>query len=84
MLRFSRIFGPGKVSSLPQLWRSARKRAHKHRRRQREQNRDQTSDSGSEGEGADRRRHKGWTLNFAPPPNAELCISDDEVRVHIS
>lgn len=29
VLRFSRLFGPGKPSSLPQIWRSVRKRRHR-------------------------------------------------------
>lgn len=36
VLRFSRLFGPGKPSSLPQIWRSVRRR-----RRKRKQSRDQ-------------------------------------------
>lgn len=35
VLRFSRLFGPGKPSSLPQIWRSVRKK-----RRRRKQSRD--------------------------------------------
>lgn len=35
VLRFSRLFGPGKPSSLPQIWRSVRRR-----RRKRKQSRD--------------------------------------------
>lgn len=37
VLRFSRLFGPGKPSSLPQIWRSVRKRRHR-----RKQSRDGT------------------------------------------
>lgn len=29
VLRFSRLFGPGKPSSLPQIWRSVKKRRNK-------------------------------------------------------
>lgn len=29
VLRFSRLFGPGKPSSLPQIWRSVRRRRRK-------------------------------------------------------
>lgn len=32
VLRFSRLFGPGKPSSLPQIWRGVRKRRKKRRR----------------------------------------------------
>lgn len=35
VLRFSRLFGPGKPSSLPQIWRSVRRR-----KRKRKQSRD--------------------------------------------
>lgn len=36
VLRFSRLFGPGKPTSLPQIWRSVRKK-----RRKRKQSREQ-------------------------------------------
>lgn len=31
MLRFSRLFGPGKASSLPQIWRGVRRRRKRRR-----------------------------------------------------
>jgi transcription initiation factor TFIID subunit 1 len=75
VLRFSRLFGPGKPSSLPQIWRSVRKR-----RRRRKQHHLDHSDSGSDQDNQwDKRR--GWTFNFAPPPTADMCASDDEVIV---
>jgi transcription initiation factor TFIID subunit 1 len=75
VLRFSRLFGPGKPSSLPQIWRSVRKR----RRRRRQHHLDH-SDSGSDQDNQ-RDKRRGWTFNFAPPPTADMCASDDEVIV---
>jgi len=75
VLRFSRLFGPGKPSSLPQIWRSVRKR-----RRRRKQHHLDHSDSGSDQENQ-RDKRRGWTFNFAPPPTADMCASDDEVSV---
>lgn len=45
VLRFSRLFGPGKPSSLPQIWRSVRKR-----RKKRKHHDIRDSDSGSDQE----------------------------------
>jgi transcription initiation factor TFIID subunit 1 len=73
VLRFSRLFGPGKPSSLPQIWRSVRKR-----RRRRKQHHHDHSDSGSDQDNQ-REKKRGWTFNFAPAPTAEMCESDDEV-----
>jgi transcription initiation factor TFIID subunit 1 len=75
VLCFSRLFGPGKPSSLPQIWRSVRKR-----RRRRKQHHHDHSDSGSDQDNQ-RERKRGWTFNFAPLPTPDMCESDDEVTV---
>ncbi|KAK7790672.1 hypothetical protein R5R35_002446 [Gryllus longicercus] len=75
VLRFSRLFGPGKPSSLPQIWRSVRKR----RRRRKHQQPDH-SDSGSD-QDVQRERKVGWNLNVAPPPSPDKCQSDDEKKL---
>lgn len=75
VLRFSRLFGPGKPSSLPQIWRSVRKRRKKKKQQER------TSDSGSDQENK-RERSKGWILSYAPEPGKDQWQSDDEVRVY--
>lgn len=74
VLRFSRLFGPGKPSSLPQIWRSVRKR----RRKKKHKREFDHSDSGSDNE---RPRHRpGWDFNYGPQPELNQCRSDDEVR----
>lgn len=76
VLRFSRLFGPGKPSSLPQIWRSVKKR-----RRKKKHRRDQVdhSDSGSD---TDRPHHKpGWDFNYGPQPNSSQCQPDDEEKL---
>lgn len=77
VLRFSRLFGPGKPSSLPQIWRSVRKRRRKRKHHHHHQ---QHSDSGSDQE-TYRNKKRGWTFNFASPPPPEKCRSDDEEKL---
>ncbi|XP_039293213.1 transcription initiation factor TFIID subunit 1 [Nilaparvata lugens] len=78
VLRFSRLFGPGKPSSLPQIWRSVRKR--RKRRKHLDRHHHHQSDSGSDNESY-RNKKRGWTFNFAPPPPPEMCASDDEKKL---
>ncbi|KAK6628726.1 hypothetical protein RUM43_002542 [Polyplax serrata] len=74
VLRFSRLFGPGKPSSLPQIWRSVRKR------RKRKKLQEHTSDSGSDQENV-KEQSRGWFLNYAPEPTKEMCLSDNEDKL---
>ncbi|EFN79615.1 transcription initiation factor TFIID subunit 1 [Harpegnathos saltator] len=75
VLRFSRLFGPGKPSSLPQIWRGVRKR-----RKKRKHHDIRDSDSGSDQE--DRRtKFKGWIMNYGPEPSIDMCRSDDEAKL---
>lgn len=76
VLRFSRLFGPGKPSSMPQIWRSVRKR--KKRRKHHHSSHQQQSDSGSDTE-TYRQKKVGWVLQFGSPPPLDKCKSDDEV-----
>lgn len=79
MLRFSRLFGPGKPTSLPQIWRHVRKR-----RRKSNQSRDQKpsntggSDSPSDSEEP---RKRGFSLLLGPEPTPAQCQSDDEDKL---
>ncbi|EEC16643.1 transcription initiation factor tfii-D, putative, partial [Ixodes scapularis] len=73
VLRFSRLFGPGKPSSLPQIWRGVRKR--KKKKQQVPSDVDGTSQDGT-AKGAD-----PWRLDLASPPPPELCEPDDELRL---
>lgn len=67
MLRFSRLFGPGKSSLLPKIWRSLKKRRKRNRLEGPSQN--------------ELPKKIGWTLNYATPPTSPTRImSDDEVR----
>lgn len=76
MLRFSRLFGPGKPSSLPQIWRSVRKR------RKKKKQQEKGSDSGSD-QDTRKEKFRGWTFNYGPEPSKEMLKSDDEVRIQI-
>lgn len=78
VLRFSRLFGPGKPSSLPQIWRSVRRR-----RRKRKQSRDggrqrDGSDSTSETDEQLERKSRGFALNYGPEPTPDQMAVDDE------
>lgn len=77
VLRFSRLFGPGKKSSLPQIWRGVKKRRKKQKKESHaDKSKVVTSDSDMD---AGNRKKKGWNLNIASPPPPEQCESDDEV-----
>lgn len=76
VLRFSRLFGPGKPSSLPHIWRSVRKRRRK--KKHHGQSQSQNSDSGSDTES--HRVKRGWSFNYAPTPPPEQIKSDDEEK----
>ncbi|XP_012287016.1 transcription initiation factor TFIID subunit 1 [Orussus abietinus] len=75
VLRFSRLFGPGKPSSLPQIWRGVRKRRKKKRHHD-----TKDSDSGSD---QDERKHKfkGWMMQYGPDPTSDQCCPDDEEKL---
>uniref|UniRef100_T1J1P4 Transcription initiation factor TFIID subunit 1 n=1 Tax=Strigamia maritima TaxID=126957 RepID=T1J1P4_STRMM len=69
VLRFSRLFGPGKPSSLPQIWRGVKKRKRK------KVHMDDDVQTINE-----QKQEKGFTLRFAPTPPPEQCQSDDEEK----
>ncbi|KYM76533.1 Transcription initiation factor TFIID subunit 1 [Atta colombica] len=75
VLRFSRLFGPGKPSSLPQIWRGVRKR-----RKKKKHHDIRDSDSGSDQDDK-KSKFKGWIMQYGPEPNAESCRSDDENKL---
>lgn len=77
VLRFSRLFGPGKPSSLPHIWRSVRKRRRK--KKHHAQGQSQNSDSGSDTDCP--RVKRGWSFNYASVPTGDQVQSDDEVSV---
>lgn len=75
VLRFSRLFGPGKPSSLPQIWRGVRKRKRK------KQGPPSDADPGGQDAGASRADEFEWRLDVASPPPPEMCMTDDELRL---
>ncbi|XP_055929152.1 transcription initiation factor TFIID subunit 1-like [Argiope bruennichi] len=67
VLRFSRLFGPGKPTSLPQIWRGVKKKKKK-----------KTVEESSNVH----KFAKGLTLNISSsPPPPEECESDDEMKL---
>lgn len=76
VLRFSRLFGPGKFSSLPQIWRSVRRKAKKKRK---DRDRGNTSESTSDSD--EPRKCNGFNLKYAPIPTKEMIMSDDEEKL---
>ncbi|XP_015517469.2 transcription initiation factor TFIID subunit 1 [Neodiprion pinetum] len=75
VLRFSRLFGPGKPSSLPQIWRGVRKR-----RKKKKHHDPKDSDSGSDHDER-KPKFKGWKMHYAPTPSPDECIPDDEEKL---
>lgn len=75
VLRFSRLFGPGKPSSLPQIWRGVRKRRKKKRHHD-----IRDSDSGSD-QDEKKPKFKGWLMQYGPEANPDMCCSDDENKL---
>ncbi|XP_056093764.1 transcription initiation factor TFIID subunit 1 isoform X2 [Rhinichthys klamathensis goyatoka] len=77
VLRFLRLFGPGK--NMPSVWRSARR---KRKRKQREPQSDPaTGDNESQPPEPGAKKKSGWDYEYAPPPPAEQCLSDDEITM---
>lgn len=74
VLRFSRLFGYGKFSSLPQIWRSVRRKKKKKEREQKP-----TSESASDSD--EPRKCNGFNVRFAPVPPKEEIMSDDEEKL---
>lgn len=79
ILHFSRLFGPGKPSSLPQIWRSVKNRRKKRKPTTDSKATDTQSDSTSDTEDGPKPFH-GWEFNFGPEPTAEECVTDDEEK----
>ncbi|XP_046733883.1 transcription initiation factor TFIID subunit 1 [Diprion similis] len=75
VLRFSRLFGPGKPSSLPQIWRGVRKR-----RKKKKHHDPKDSDSGSDHDER-KPKFKGWKMHYAPTPSPDQCMPDDEEKL---
>lgn len=66
VLRFSRLFGPGKPSSLPQIWRGVKKRKKK-KQIDNEQ-------------APEQKQTKGLVLDL-PEPTPDMCELDDELKL---
>ncbi|CAG2164848.1 unnamed protein product [Oppiella nova] len=73
VLRFSRLFGRGKPSSLPQLWKNVRNKKKKKLM--------ETPKIESESEDYSSDDESKWRLNFAPTPPPELIEEDDEEKL---
>ncbi len=68
VLCFSRLFGPGKPSSLPQIWRGVKKKRKKKKISE--------SDDSFEEEV----EYKEITFQFGPQPTPDMCRPDDNER----
>ncbi|KAK9885772.1 hypothetical protein WA026_013642 [Henosepilachna vigintioctopunctata] len=76
VLRFSRLFGPVKPNSLPNIWKNVRRKRRKKRNKDTSQHM-HDSDSNSE---EDKPKTRGWFIDYAPDPPPEQCRSDDEEK----
>lgn len=79
ILHFSRLFGHGKPSSLPQIWRSVKNRRKKRKPTTSTDSKvDPQSDSTSDTD--EPKPFQGWEFNYGPEPSADACVSDDEEK----
>lgn len=79
MLRFSRLFGLGKPSSLPNIWRNVRKKRKK--RKHKESGGGQQHGQDSDTSEDEKPRRRGWDFDFAPLPAKDQWASDDEEKL---
>uniref|UniRef100_A0A8C4VZ85 Transcription initiation factor TFIID subunit 1 n=1 Tax=Gopherus evgoodei TaxID=1825980 RepID=A0A8C4VZ85_9SAUR len=76
VLRFLRLFGPGK--NVPSVWRSARRKRKKKHRELMQEVQIQEGETATE---AGMEEKSPWEYEFAPPPPPEQCLSDDEITM---
>ncbi|CAH0547721.1 unnamed protein product [Brassicogethes aeneus] len=76
VLRFSRLFGPGKPNSLPNIWRNVRK---KRKKRKQKVNDSSTHDSDSNSE-EEKPKNRGWYFDYLQDVLPEQIKSDDEEK----
>ncbi|CAH1113327.1 unnamed protein product [Psylliodes chrysocephalus] len=74
VLRFSRLFGPGKPSSLPNIWKNVRKKRKKRKHKESVNQHDTDSNSDEE-----RPKNRGWYFDYAEP-KPEMILADDEEK----
>ncbi|KAL1517978.1 hypothetical protein ABEB36_001670 [Hypothenemus hampei] len=72
VLRFSRLFGPGKPSSLPNIWKNVRKKRKKRKLKENQHE----SDSSDE----EKPKVRGWFFDYANNVPQETVKSDDEEK----
>lgn len=75
VLRFHKLFGAGKASSLPKVWRGAQKLKKNHQKHNEEINKCTDSDQ------EEKVKSKGWVMNYGPDPDPDQCASDDELKL---
>ena len=73
VLRFSRLFGPGKISHLPKIWKHVKKKKHKKRS-------PSMCEENSEPETV--AQSIGFELNFGPEPSEDSIMVDDEILLN--
>ncbi|XP_057320639.1 transcription initiation factor TFIID subunit 1-like [Microplitis mediator] len=76
VLRFHKLFGEGKFSSLPNIWRGAQKLKKNHKQHNEETKK--CTDSDQEEKVI---KSKGWVMNYGPDPDPDQCASDDELKL---
>ena len=67
VLCFSRLFGPGKPSSLPQIWRGVKKKRKKKKLSESE-------------DVVEEEKELDIVFSYGPPPTPDMCQPDDEDR----
>ncbi|XP_069947042.1 transcription initiation factor TFIID subunit 1 isoform X2 [Cherax quadricarinatus] len=82
VLRFSRLFGPGKMANLPKLWKGVKRRKKKKMPPGSEENRYSSTDESFQSEEVSSQVDvpRGFELHLGPEPPPYMCISDDTIR----
>ncbi|XP_077984278.1 transcription initiation factor TFIID subunit 1-like [Glandiceps talaboti] len=69
VLRFSRLFANRRASSMPHIWRGARKKRRKKK----------PSDELGDQDGGQSKKSSLWEFQARPMPTPEQCVTDDEI-----
>lgn len=79
VLRFSRLFGPGKIANLPKIWKGVKRKKKKKFGPGGEDKGPGDDSFPGEETSPTPEIPKGFELQFAPEPQPYMCVADDSV-----
>ncbi|XP_068208830.1 transcription initiation factor TFIID subunit 1 [Palaemon carinicauda] len=80
VLRFARLFGPGKISNLPKIWKGVKRKKKKRLLSTSSENNYSGDDGYNSEEVSSSDIIKLCDLKLGPEPTPEVCVADDSVR----